>query len=1480
MKRVRAQALALVNWRGVFYERYLLDRHVTALEGANGAGKTTVMIATYVVLLPDVTRLRFTNLGESGAIGGDRGLYGRLGEPGRPSYAVLDLVQADGTRVLAGVQLERRSEPTVELTPFILTGLAPDVALQEVLLSRTAADPSGPVLRDEIPELQALREMATMAGGKLTTFSTAKEYFGALFERGITPLRLAVDEERKKYNDMLRTSMVGGISRALTGELRDFLLKEETGLADTLRRMRENLEACRRTRREVEESRRLEAEIHGVYQAGQEMFAAALFATRARLRESEQRLEEARRLQVGRQERLDLVFGELARAEETHRQARQALEEARHRESELREQRDRVKTAHDIHARLRGLQAEVAEIEPREAEARLALEAAEQDFQEARRQTAKAEADRDAAARGLADFQAGFAELQRRAAAHRLAVEARERVHHALDTRTADFAGLQVETLRRMQEHLNASIRLERAEATAAEKRREFRRVLEALQRLAEAAVDPVQARPRALEVLAALRNLKALIVELPLLPDRLSEARRLARAQAEARSEAEALGVGTADEVGEVLETIRRRAADLEEELRQQQTRATEASRQEQAAEGRLAELREVHLHWKALQEEAATLSTSWEHPLTDRQDLQALLDALGVRRDGARQQAVEQTAEVQALHDEIRQLEGVGGHFPPELLRARDLAEGELLAGRFEEVEVGQAARQQALLGPLAEALLVEDAPQAARLLAQDPGVPDTVWLVDGTAVLPLLDEEEPTGEALPGSVLVPDQGAWRLTREPRHPVLGRRARERRIGALKRQHAEAEQVLERTHAALRRLDAGARAAGALWPRVDLLEREDPARDILQTLDLRQRAADEREGAQARLDSLHPALESAHARRQALETLLPRADLLDRPDLAVEVRALEERLEQARQAERRLEVTAVDRQEVELGLEILQTLPPSDHDLERFRAERLRAEAERDRLAPVARDLEYLLENLPALAWSDAQETLRRQGALKPGLEEQMRRAEGVLEACRGRQSDSEKSTRDARDRWDARRHALEVKQELLLHEEMRLEETGVEDPSPEALAAAIEAHRSAEVSSRDWEARERESGGAEARLQERLEVVQVELEVARKTVADEENVWRPAQDRWTQLQQLAAEHQVLAAATTPTFDLAMGSRPAVNLWTLAQRHRTELVERLGASRDGAQTLARVHDQAGEDPDLQQGERYLNAWLAVRDWLRRRIPAQIAEVDEPLEALEHLRSHLARLQDRLGQQEGDLRGQSSDVARNIETHVRRARRQVLHLNSDLARVRFGSIRSVRLRLGQIQKMWDLLEGLKEDQAQHLLFEATMPIEEALDELFRRQGGGSTSGRRLLDYREYVDLRVEVQREGSAAWEQANPTRMSTGEAIGVGAAVMMVVLTAWEQDANLLRKTRTSGTLRLLFLDEANRLSRDNLAILFDLCRNLQLQLLIAAPEVAQAEGNTTYHLVRRVDAHGREEVLVSGRRTVGEGLVSEPVA
>ena len=176
--------------------------------------------------------------------------------------------------------------------------------------------------------------------------------------------------------------------------------------------------------------------------------------------------------------------------------------------------------------------------------------------------------------------------------------------------------------------------------------------------------------------------------------------------------------------------------------------------------------------------------------------------------------------------------------------------------------------------------------------------------------------------------------------------------------------------------------------------------------------------------------------------------------------------------------------------------------------------------------------------------------------------------------------------------------------------------------------------------------------------------------------------------------------------------------------------------------------------------------------------------------------------------------------------------------------------------------------MAQVLRALREGDAQELLFQPTLPIEEALNEVFRRYAGGRSGGHRILDYREYVELTVEILRQTGDTWELANPTRLSTGEAIGVGAALMMVVLTEWERDANLLRGKREHGSLRFLFLDEANRLSPDNLSVLFDLCQALDLQLLIAAPEVARADGNTTYRLVRTVDENGREEVIVSGRR------------
>jgi chromosome partition protein MukB len=71
--RARIQSSVLVNWNGFFFQHFEMDGGVTALEGENGAGKTTVMIAAYVALLPDQRLLQFRNVSEAGSAEGDRG---------------------------------------------------------------------------------------------------------------------------------------------------------------------------------------------------------------------------------------------------------------------------------------------------------------------------------------------------------------------------------------------------------------------------------------------------------------------------------------------------------------------------------------------------------------------------------------------------------------------------------------------------------------------------------------------------------------------------------------------------------------------------------------------------------------------------------------------------------------------------------------------------------------------------------------------------------------------------------------------------------------------------------------------------------------------------------------------------------------------------------------------------------------------------------------------------------------------------------------------------------------------------------------------------------------------------------------------------------------------------------------------------------------------------------------------------------------
>ncbi|HET7540528.1 MAG TPA: chromosome partition protein MukB [Polyangiaceae bacterium] len=1475
MTRARATALALVNWKGVFYERYLLDPNVTALEGANGAGKTTVMIAAYVVLMPDLSRLRFTNLGETGATGGDKGIWGRLGEPGSSSYTALEIELPDGQRLVAGVELTRKAEPSLELAPFVISGLPPEYRMQDLLLQRRGG-------ADEVPTRAELSENARLLGGTLQGYATVKEYFAALFERGISPLRLSTDEDRNKFNEMLRTSMTGGISRALTSELRSFLLREESGLGDTLTRMRGNLDACRRTRVEVSEAQRLEHEIAGVYDVGQGMFSAALLATREEARELEALADTARSAEARLAEELRSLDVTTRERTARHAELSQRLGDKR---AELKKSLENQ--AQLAHARALVVERRALEDERKARDRTELLSRSERERAASERAQRLATRDRarqayERSAQGLADIQKGLDELHRNANRER---RANARMHELRELLSEPALG--VGELSACEERTARELERIAAERLRFARDAELIELRHSEHAAATRALALIIAQPtsdlgyeRAQRELTRLRRLEELGQRAPALSTALAETEALASRQASARRRARALGLseGTAPSselIAQALSSAEAELASARESLHETRSASARAGLEQAALE---AELRE--LEGRSARRSAAYAVLNNIEPGAEPWTFEAAQELL-LRLEAEHEELCHSerrlSAEREAALRLAAEFEAQGGSFHAELLRLRDEFDAELLLQRFDDIDPEQAAELEARLGPLLNALVVGDPEAVAKKLAGRPRELESIWLVAADARF--LDHAADAGA---DDVIVVHGLGARVTRVPAKPMLGRRARLARAQGLRQEAETLASRLDSGERRRRRLEATLRELRPIVADPTLIggERLGPLREACHERLTRLR--DGRRELEATLSRAGTKIEELEPRVESLRGLLVDAFLLDGRDHGEACAALSAEIAAGEAARRELDRIQDARKTLEETLQALRFPPGEKLALQTLEDARRALDLERDRWFQIGEALGELRE-LAAYVESNAEQRAAQSVALVPALEEQHAAASRTLAESEETLEAAEAAREQATLAWqqvEAERAAL-VAQCVRLDTE--LARVGVSDFSTFDLRSHDHAlsELTAEADACDRE--EREISMNLGLMAERRRELGRECDAAFRAIKAAEQQALPSRELWQTLRDTVTRGPLSSLGAAALLE-APAPRASAELWADARGKCELLLDRLGSAHGGAEQVAALKAVLGDDPRSARGDTYLEVWLLVRDWLGHRVPTQVAEVHDPLEALERLRDQLFGLERRLARQESDLRGASEDIASSIEVQLRRAGSQVRRLNQSLGPIRFGSIQGIRVRAERVERMAQVLRALREGDTQELLFQPTMPIEDALNEVFRRYAGGRSGGHRILDYREYLELSVEILRQGSETWELANPTRLSTGEAIGVGAALMMVVLGEWERDANLLRGKREHGSLRFLFLDEANRLSPDNLGVLFDLCQSLELQLLIAAPEVARADGNTTYRLVRTIGEGGREEVMVSGRRAAmperGSGVVRETSA
>lgn len=325
-----------------------------------------------------------------------------------------------------------------------------------------------------------------------------------------------------------------------------------------------------------------------------------------------------------------------------------------------------------------------------------------------------------------------------------------------------------------------------------------------------------------------------------------------------------------------------------------------------------------------------------------------------------------------------------------------------------------------------------------------------------------------------------------------------------------------------------------------------------------------------------------------------------------------------------------------------------------------------------------------------------------------------------------------------------------------------------------------------------------------------------------------------------------------------------------------------------LGALRLAVADNEHLRDVLRQSEDPKRTERKILFFIAVYQHLRERIRQDIIRTDDPLEAIEQMEIELSRLTEELTAREQKLAISSRSVANIIRKTIQREQNRIRMLNQGLQSVSFGQVNSVRLNVNVRESHATLLEELTAQHEQHQdLFNSNrLTFSEALAKLYQRlnpqlDAGNRTAqtiGEELLDYRNYLEMEVEVNR-GSDGWLRAESGALSTGEAIGTGMSILVMVVQSWEDESRRLRDKDLSPC-RLLFLDEAARLDARSITTLFELCERLDMQLIIAAPENISPEKGTTYKLVRKV-FNNQEHVHVVGLRGfAGQNTVPETQA
>ncbi len=1464
IERGKFRSLTLVNWNGFFARTFDLDALVTTLSGGNGAGKSTTMAAFVTALIPDLTLLHFRNTTEAGATSGsrDKGLHGKL--RAGVCYSTLDVVNSRHQRVIVGVRLQQVAgrDRKVDIKPFTIQGLPTAIQPTEIL-TQTVGDRQARVL-----SLQELKDsVEAMEGVQFKQFNSITDYHSLMFDLGVIPRRLRTASDRSKFYRLIEASLYGGISSAITRSLRDYLLPENSGVRKAfqdmeaaLRENRMTLEAIRVTQSDRDLFKHLISEATSYVAAdymrhanerrihldGALVLRNDLLTSRKQLSSEQYRhVEMARELaeQSGSQSDLETDYQAASDHLSLVQTAMRQQEKIERYESDLEELTYRLEEQNEV----------VAEASELHAEHEARAEAAEIEVDELKSQ--------------LADYQQALDVQQTRAIQYQQALHALERARELCQIPDLSSQNSEewLETFQsKEQEATDILLMLEQKMSVADAAHSQFENAYQLVVKIA-GEVSRSEAWQTARELLRDWSSQQHQAERVEPLRMRLSELEGRLREQQDAERQLQEFCKRSGQDVHpEDLDELQRELEVQIEELSgvvsQAGERRMEMRQELERVQARIRELTARAPVWLAAQEALSQLSEQSKEPLESSQQVTEYMQQM---LESERETTVERdevASRKKRIEGQITRLSQPSGAEDSRMIALAERFGGVLLSEIYDDVTIDDAPYFSALYGPSRHAIVVPDLSLIRDQLDGLDDCPEDLYLIEGDPQS--FDDSVFAVEEMQGAVLVKTgDRQWRYSHFPQVPLFGRAARENRLETL---HKEREtlseryatlsfdvQKIQRVHQAFSRF-IGSHLAVAFDA--------DPEAEI-RTLSGRrgelERALNSHEGAnQQQRQQYEQAKESV----AMLNKLLPRVGLLCDETLIDRVEEIREELEEAQDSARFIQQHGASLTKLEPLVSVLQSDPEQHDQLKEDYAQAQHAQ----RLAKQQTfSLTEVVQRRAHFGYTDSAGMLTENSDLNDKLRQRLEHAEAERTRAREQMRQHQAQYAQYNQVLASLKSSFDAKRDMLKELGQELQDIGVQaDANAEARAKTRrdELHAALSTNRARCNQLEKQITFCEAEmdnLQKKLRKLERDYHQSREHVVT-------AKAGWCAVMRLVKDN---------------GVERRLHRRELAYMDGDELRsmsdKSLGALRLAVADNEHLRDVLRLSEDPKRPERKIQFYIAVYQHLRERIRQDIIRTDDPVEAIEQMEIELGRLTEELTAREQQLAISSKSVANIIRKTIQREQNRIRMLNQGLQAVAFGQVKSVRLNVNVREAHAGLLDVLSEQQDQHqdLFSSNRLTFSEALAKLYQRlnpqidmgQRTPQTIGEELLDYRNYLEMEVEVNR-GSDGWLRAESGALSTGEAIGTGMSILVMVVQSWEEESSRMRGKDISPC-RLLFLDEAARLDAKSIATLFELCDRLEMQLIIAAPENISPEKGTTYKLVRKV-FNNHEHVHVVGLR------------